>query len=78
MIEKIRDELKRLRARPEDVGPDGIEVGDREHGNVVLQCRRGRDFDRFGSAEEVLELLSGLPDGGGHEVIRSEFPRAAR
>jgi hypothetical protein len=72
-IEKIRAELSRLRACVEDVGRDGIEASDRAHGNVLLHCRRGRNFEWFGSAEEVLEGLSNLPDDGGHEVVRSEF-----
>jgi hypothetical protein len=73
MVEKIRVELRRLYARPEDVGRDGIQVGDRGHGNVVLSCRSGRAFDWFGSGEEALEKLVGLPDAGGAEAVRSEF-----
>jgi hypothetical protein len=69
-------ELFRLHARVEDVGADGIEVGDRGHGTAVLYCRRGRDFDWSGPADEILERLSSLPDAegkNGPELVRSEF-----
>jgi hypothetical protein len=74
-IALIQQELFRLRARPADVGPlDGITVGDRGHGNAVLQSTaRGRRLDWFGSTEEILTRLRGLPDDAGPEVIRSEF-----
>jgi len=74
-IEEIRSEIFRLRADEGSVGPvDVIYVRDRGHGNAVLQgSTRARAFDWFGSAEEILERLRGLPDDGGPEVIRSEF-----
>ena len=73
-LDKIRAELFRLRARPEDAGLDGITVGDRGHGNAVLNSTpRGPDFHWFGSQAEILQRLSGLPDDAGPEVIRSEF-----
>jgi len=75
-IETIKVELFRLHARVEDVGADGIGVSDRGHGNALLQCRRGRDFDYFGSADEILRRLAGLPDAegkNGPELVRSEF-----
>jgi hypothetical protein len=75
-IEKIKEELFRLHARPEDVGVDGtFVVEDRGNGNAVIQCRRGRDFYWTGSAEEIFELSS-LPDAegkNGPELVRSEF-----
>lgn len=74
-IEKIKEELFRLHARPEEVGVDGIVVEDRGNGNAVIQCRRGRDFYWTGSAEEIFELSS-LPDAegkNGPELVRSEF-----
>jgi len=72
-IEKLKAELFRLRARPEDVPGDGIVVVDHGHGNASLQSRRGPDFDWFGNAADILDRLSGLPDGSGPEAIRSEF-----
>jgi hypothetical protein len=72
----IREQLKRLRARPEDVGPvEGITVADRSHGNVVLQTspHNPRRLDYFKNAEEILERLRGLPDDAGPEGIHSEF-----
>jgi hypothetical protein len=72
-IQKIRDELFRLGARFEDVGGDGMKVEDRGHGNAVIQGLHGRDPDWFGPAQEILDRLSGLPDDGGPEVVRSEF-----
>jgi len=78
VIAAIRDELFRLRARPEDVGPlDAISAQDRGHGNAVLTgaVRRSPDFNYFGAASEILERLRGLPDNAGPEAIRSEFGR---
>ena len=72
-IEKIKAELFRLRARVDDVGRDGIEVGARGDDGAVLQCRSGRNFYWAGRADDILQRLSGLPDDGGPEVIRSEF-----
>jgi hypothetical protein len=76
-IEMIRAELFRLGTRQEDVGPvDAITIADRGNGNAVLSGspRHPVDFEWFGSAAEILERLSGLPDGpGGPEKIRSEF-----
>jgi hypothetical protein len=76
-VEAIRAELFRLKARPEDVGlVDGITVRDHGNGNVELDgsSRHPSHFNWFGSAAEILERLSGLPDGaGGPEKIRSEF-----
>ena len=72
-IEHIKAALSRLRAREDDVGREGIIVGDRGHGHAVLQCRTGRDLDWFGPADEILDRLSGLPDGAGPEAVRSEF-----
>lgn len=77
LTEKIRAELFRLRARVEDVGRDGIEVSDRGQGYVILHCRSGRNFEWFGSAQEALQRLSGLPDDGSHEVVRSEFTESS-
>jgi hypothetical protein len=76
-ITSIRCELFRLKARREDVGEaDGIRVSSRGHGNATLTgSSRRPDFDYFGAAIEILERLRGLPDDGGHEVIRSEFGR---
>lgn len=73
----IKEELFRLRARPEDVGAiDGITVSDRGDGNPALQGSAKRsDFFFVGAAAEILERLRGLPDGGGPEAIRSEFGR---
>jgi len=74
-IEKIKAQLFRLHARPEDVGIDGITVSDRGHGNAVLQSR-GRPLDWFGSQDEILQRLSALPDAegkNGPELVRSEF-----
>jgi hypothetical protein len=75
-IEKIRAELFRLKARPEDVGHlDGITVGDRGNANAMLSGspRRVVDFHWFESAAKIHERLVGLPDGAGPEAIRSEF-----
>jgi hypothetical protein len=60
IIAAIRDELFRLRTRPEDVGPlDAISAQDRGHGNAVLTgaVRRSPDFHYFGAASEILERL---------------------
>lgn len=78
ILDAIRDELFRLRALPEDVGPlDAIYVGDRQHGNAVLSghARKTPDYFYFGKATEILERLRGLPDDSGPEAIRSEFGR---
>ena len=74
-LDAIRVELFRLRADEASVGPvAAIYVRDRKHGNVVLQgSTHAQAFDWFGSAEEILERLRGLPDDGGPEMIRSEF-----
>jgi hypothetical protein len=37
-------------------------IGRRASISGRAQCRRGRDFDWFGPAKEILERLSGLPD----------------
>jgi hypothetical protein len=80
VIAAIKDELFRLRARSQDVGPvDAITVVDRDNGSAVLHgsTRRGDFFYWRGPATEILERLRGLPDqpehGSGPEVIRSEF-----
>ena len=74
-IEQIRAELRRLKATESVVGPvEAIYSRERGNGNAVLSSSsRGRDLDWFGSAAVILERLSGLPDGGGPEAIRSEF-----
>jgi hypothetical protein len=74
-IEAIRSEIFRLRADPGSVGEiDAIRVSDRGHGSVLLKgSPRRRDFHWFGSAEEILARLVGLPDEAGPEGIRSEF-----
>jgi hypothetical protein len=52
---------------------DGITAQDRGNGNAVIAgSTRRPPFHYFGAATEILERLSGLPDGG-PEVIRSEF-----
>jgi hypothetical protein len=63
-IEKIKEELFRLHARPEEVGVDGIVVEDRGNGNAVIQCRRGRDFYWTGSAEEISSDFQVFPTRG--------------
>jgi hypothetical protein len=75
IIAAIRDELFRLRARPEDVGGvNAIYVQNRGGGNVVVTGSTKRpDFNYFGAAAEILERLTGLPDDSGPEAIRSEF-----
>jgi hypothetical protein len=77
IIAAIRNELFRLRARPEDVGAvDGISVQDRGHENAALTGSvKQADFNYFGAGTEILERLRGLPDDGGPEAIRSEFGR---
>ena len=78
IIAAIREELFRLRARHQDVGPlDAISVQDRGHGNAVLtgSARRRPDFYYFGAAADILERLRGLPDDSKPEAIRSEFGR---
>lgn len=75
-IDKIKAELFRLHARPEDVGDDGIIVSDVGHGDAVLQCQLGRDFQWSGPKQVILERLSGLPEAegkNGPELVRSEF-----
>ena len=74
-VDAIRAELFRLRADEASVGPAAaIYVRDRGHGNTILQgSTRAPTFDWFGSAEEILERLRGLPEDGGPEMIRSEF-----
>jgi hypothetical protein len=75
-IALIRRELFRLRARPEDVGPvEGITVGDRGHGNAVLETspRNPRPLDHFDSAEEILKKLRELPYDARPEGIHSQF-----
>jgi hypothetical protein len=76
VLTAIREELFRLRARHQDVGPlDAISVGDRGHGNALLSgaARRHPVFAYYGAATEILERLRGLPDDSGPEAIRSEF-----
>jgi hypothetical protein len=78
IIAAIREELFRLRARYQDVGPlDAISVGSRGYGNALLSgsARRSPVFAYFGAATEILERLRGLPDDSGPEAIRSEFGR---
>jgi hypothetical protein len=75
-IALIREELFRLRARPEDVGPvEGITVSDSGHGYAVLQTspRNQRRLDHHERAEQILERLRGLPDDAGPAAIHSEF-----
>jgi len=75
IIAAIREELFRLGARRQDVGPlDAITVGDRGHGNAVLMgSTRRPDFYYRGAASQILERLRGLPTDSGPEAIRSEF-----
>jgi hypothetical protein len=74
LLAAIRKEIFRLRADEGSVGPvDAIYVGDRGNGKADLHgSARGPAFYWFGSAQEILERLSTLQDGG-PEVIRSEF-----
>ena len=74
-IESIRGELKRLKATRRDVGlEDAIYVMDYGDGLASLNgSGRRRRFHWHGLATEILKRLSGLPDGGGPEAIRSKF-----
>jgi hypothetical protein len=72
----IRREVFRLRADVGAVGPkDAIYVRDRGNNNASLEgsSRAPEDFSWFGAADDILARLSGLPDGAGPEVVRSEF-----
>jgi hypothetical protein len=75
LIEDIRDQLRRLRATRRDVGPlDAISVEDRGNGDAELRgSPRHSNFYWIGPADQILDRLSGLPDEGGPEAIRSEF-----
>jgi hypothetical protein len=79
LIERIRRQLSRLGARASD---DVASVGEREmivvgnlgDGEVLLTASRADDnFYWHGPATDVLERLSGLPDGSGAQAVRSEF-----
>ena len=74
-IAEIEDELRRICARSIDVGPaHAIRVRDDGDGQATLRgAPRGIDFSWYGSTAKILERLSGLPDNGGPETIRSEF-----
>ena len=79
VIERIRRQLARLGARASDdiayVGDhEMIVVGDLGDGDVLLTASPADDnFYWHGPATEVLERLSGLPDGSGAQAVRSEF-----
>jgi hypothetical protein len=75
VLQQIKAQLFRLRARPLDVGPiDEIGVKDRGNGIAELYgSPRRAPFHVVLPAEQILERLSGLPDDGGPEVIRSEL-----
>jgi hypothetical protein len=79
VIERIRRQLWRLGARAsQDVAHVGeremMVVGDLGDGEVLLTASPADDnFYWHGSATDVLERLSGLPDGGGAQAVRSEF-----
>jgi hypothetical protein len=78
-VEGIRRQLSRLGARAsEDVAYVGeremIVVGDLGDGDVLLTASPAdNNFYWHGPATEVLERLSGLPDGSGAQAVRSEF-----
>jgi len=74
-IAEIEDQLRRLCARAIDVGPvHGIRVRDDGDGQATLHgSPRDIGFHWGGSTAKILERLSGLPDNGGPEAIRSEF-----
>jgi hypothetical protein len=74
LLVAIRKEIFRLRADEGSVGPaEAIYVSDRGNRLAVLHgSTHGRAFGWFGPAQEILERLSTLQDGG-PEVIRSEF-----
>lgn len=77
-VAAIRRELFRLRADVASVGPrDAIYVRDNGNGNGNASLegspRAPEDFSWFGSAEDILARLSGLPDDAGPEAVRSEF-----
>lgn len=66
VIEAIREQLFRLRARREDVQYDAILPRDLGNGGVYLHATsRGRSFDCTGPALEALKRLRGLPDDRG-------------
>jgi len=76
-IALIREQLFRLHARPEDVGPaEGITVRDSGHGYAVLQSsprsKRPR-LDHHARAELILGKLRELHDDAGLEGIHSQF-----
>ena len=79
VIERIRLQLSRLGARASDdvviVGErEMIVVGDLGDGEVLLTASPAdENFYWHGPATEVLERLSGLPDGSGAQAVRSEF-----
>jgi hypothetical protein len=50
-----------------------IVVGNLGDGEVLLTASAADNFYWHGPATDVLERLSGLPDGSGAQAIRSEF-----
>jgi hypothetical protein len=51
-----------------------IVVGDLGDGDVLMTASPADDnFYWYGPAADVLERLSGLPDGSGAQAVRSEF-----
>ena len=76
VVAAVRRELFRLRADMASVGPmDAIYVRDDGDGNATLHgsSRAPVDFWWPGTADEILERLSQLPEDAGPEVVRSEF-----
>ena len=78
-VRRIRRQLWRLGARAsDDAAYEGererIGVGNLGDGEVLLTASPANDnFYWHGSAADVLERLSGLPDGSGAQAVRSEF-----
>ena len=74
-VEKIRERLFRLAARPEDAGREGLIVTSRPGGEVSLDDTRPwhTGFWWIGPAEEALQRLSDLPGGVGAAAVRAAF-----
>jgi hypothetical protein len=79
VIDRIRQELSRLGARASgDAAYEGdremIVVGNLGDGEVLLTASPADDnFYSHGPGVDVLDRLSGLPDGSGAQAVRSEF-----
>jgi hypothetical protein len=74
LIAAIQEELDRIGAGEAAGGPDTIGVNDERDGWASLGATEQRhDFYWYGTCEEILRRLSGLPGGAGPGAVRDEF-----